>query len=566
MELPELLGSIMDIAKELLNSEGSSLLLADKETGDLFFYVVIGEKGDVIEGEKVPKGKGIAGTVAEKLEPIIVNDVKNDPRHFNVIDKISNFMTRNILCVPMMVMGEFVGVLEIVNTLNRDNFDDWDLKKAKYIAGQAAVAINNRQLYDDLTKRIEEITSLYEVAQSISFANQNDDILSNIIVSLAKSMQVDKASIILFNNESKNLELAASYGLPENIKIRHNVEMENSISGHIYQSGDPMIVSNAGSEIPDAFVAKDRNYKTDAFISIPIMYQKNTIGILSLTDKKNRRNFDSFDLRVLSTVSSQIAEVYQNIKNQKNIESQKRLSREIDIAAEIQRKILPKIPPRFKNHFLSALNKPAKEIGGDFFDYFKFDENKYAVLVADVSGKGIPSALFMGTARNVVRAETRINTSPAHMLKNANSFIYEDSESGMFVTLFYAVIDSHNNLITYCNAGHNPQLLIKKDKKEVLRLEASGKALGVLDDQEYEERVILYEPGDLLLLFTDGVLEYFGGDDLDIDKGEEILIKMANEYLKKDPQELVDNLNEYVNNNSMNDDFRDDFTVFAIKF
>ncbi|MCU0849011.1 MAG: SpoIIE family protein phosphatase [Spirochaetes bacterium] len=567
MSLGELLSSIMDVAKEITNSEGSSLLLADPKTGDLIFNIVIGDKGDIILGEKVPKGKGIAGTVAETKKPTIVDDVQNDPRFFDEIDKKSSFKTRNILGVPMIVMGEFVGVLEIVNAIGRDCYNEWDLEKAKYIADQAAVAINNRRLYDDLNKRIEELASLYEVSQSISYANKDDDIMNSIIKSLAKAMKVRRASIMLSDKETGKLKIESSFGLPHDVIIdKEKNNFKKTISGHVFSSGDPLLVSDIASDLPDPLLFSGGKYVTESFISIPIMFKNDSIGVLNLADKINGKNFDAFDLRVISTVSIQIADAYQNIINQKNAEKQKRLSQEIDIAAEIQRKILPKVPEKFKRHVLRAYNKPAKVVGGDFYDFFVFDDNKYAILVADISGKGIPAALFMGIARNVVRAERRIDPTPAHLLKNVNNFIYHDSESGMFVTMFYAVIDTHNNLITYGSAGHNNQLLIKGPNKVAYRLKADGKALGLAENQVYEEKVMLFEPGDMLILFTDGVTECLGGVSLDIDKGERRLCEIAFKHIDSGPDALIESIMQNLGNENMDSDFKDDLTIFAIKF
>jgi serine phosphatase RsbU (regulator of sigma subunit) len=566
MSLADLLVSIMDVAKEMLKSEGSSLLLADKRSGDLIFDVVIGDKGDIILGEKVPRGKGIAGTVATTLEPIIVDDAQKDTRFYQNIDRKSHFHTRNILCVPMLMKDEFVGVLEIVNSIGRESFNEWDLEKARYIADQAAIAINNRRLYDDLKNRVEELTALYEVSQSISFARKEDDILHNILESITNSMKVQRASLVMFDDEFDKLVINSAIGLPEYIKPGHEVDIDNTITGLVFRSGDPMIVSDIKGEVSAELLNDDRTYVTDSFLSVPIHYKNETIGVLSLADKEAHKFFDSFDLRLITTASTQISAAFQNIKAQKEAEEKRMLAREIDIAAEIQRKTLQEVPTNYGSHKIAAFNKPAKVVGGDFYDYYEFDNNKYSVLIADISGKGIPAALFMGTARNVVRAERRIEYSPAHLLKNANRFIYQDSEYGMFVTLFYVVIDSHNNLITYGSAGHNDQILIKQKKGEIIKLNAEGKALGMIENQEYEEKVILYDPGDMLVLYTDGVTESFGGNRMDIEHGEEELCKIIKKYIKKGPSDMIDYFKDYLEENSIDAEFLDDFTIMAIQF
>ncbi len=566
MNLPDLLTVIMDITKDLVGAEGSSLLLTDEKSDDLIFNVVVGEKGDIMKGDRVPCGVGIAGTVAATGEPLIVNEAQQDPRFYNKMDSKYNFYTSHILCVPMKVMDRKVGVLEAINAIDRDGFDEWDLKLLTYLAETAAIAIANRRLYYDLTNRIDELTALYEFSQSISSSSAEEDILKNTIQSIAQSIRVEKASIILYNEATDSLVVKASYGLPESIGDNHNIDTFNSIAGFVFKNGDPLIVADISSEMSFPG-SNDRDYKTQSFISIPVRYKNNIMGVLSLADKINGNPFDSYDLRVLSTVASQIAEAYQNIKFHKSIIQQQRLAQEINVASEIQAKILPVIPEHIQHHRIAALNRPAKEVGGDFYDYFQFDENKYGIVVADVSGKGIPAAIFMGTARNVIRAESRINNQPGMLLRNSNKYIYEDSEHGMFVTLVYFLIDIHNNIITFGSGGHNDQILIKHTTGEVVRLNAKGMPLGIDCDLDYEEKVFLYEPGDMMILFTDGVLEYLGECDIEI--GEQKLLDIAFQFIEAGPGALIHHFREMLNAEDFSQDFTDvidDFTLLAIKF
>jgi phosphoserine phosphatase RsbU/P len=563
MELPELLTVILDVAKDIVKAEGSSLLLTDPKTGDLIFNIVSGGKKEIM-GEKIPKGFGIAGTVANTGEPLIVNDVQGDPRHFDGIDKKFSFTTKSILCVPMEMQGKLLGVLEAVNAVDREGFSDWDQELLSYIAEHAAIAIFNRMLYDDLTSRIKELTALYDISQSISFADPDERIFNKIIVSLAESLEVEKASILFYDNSKQKFILTASYGLPDHIASKSEMETGNSISGFVKENGNTLIVSDFEKEVTFPYEKRERIYKTGAFISTPIRLKNEIIGVLNLADKKNGLDFSSFDHQVISTIGTSIAGIYQELIYQKKIKAQKRLSQEINIAAEIQRKILPNIPAEVMGHEIAAFNKPAKEIGGDFYDFFKFDDNKYAVLVADVSGKGIPAALFMGTARNILRAETRFNNQPGRLLTTANQYIYQDSEHGMFVTAFYMLIDPHNNLLYYGNAGHNDQLLIKAKTKKVEKLNADGKALGLKLDSRYEERAAVYEHGDVLLLFTDGVLEYLGNGD--IEKGEKILIQKAIDNIDCHTSEFIDIYKSELEKIDLDDEVIDDFTILSIKF
>ncbi len=556
----------MDLAKDLLKAEASSLLLTDIKSGDLIFNTVTGDKRKIIQGEIVPKGKGIAGEVALTGKSIIVNDVKKDSRFFKGIDEKSNFITRNVLCVPMLIQDDLVGVLEVVNTTGRDHFSENDVLKADLIAEHAAIAVDNRRLQDEMSRRMDELSALYEVSQTISFSNiYDEDIFQNILKTLSRFIGAEKASVFIIDNTTNKLQLKASYGLPADIDTETCILTNNSVSTIVYKNKDPMIVTDISDELPPNVLTHKNSYKTKSFISVPVIHKTNAIGVLNMADKKNRTVFDSFDLRVLSTVGNLISDTYYNIENQKYQIDRKRLEREIDIAAEIQRKILPKIPSFHGKHQLAAFNHPAKVVGGDFYDFVKFDENKYGAIVADVSGKGIPAAMFMGSARNIVRAETRIHTAPSMLLKNANELIFNDSEHGMYVTLFYSLIDSHNKIITYGSAGHNNQILLKKNG-EHLKLNAKGKPLGIFSGMKYEEKVTTYDDGDMLILFTDGVSECLGGVDLDIELVEKNLIETAVKFLNNTPSELVEHLKNIFENTAMDIKYRDDFTIFTIKF
>jgi serine phosphatase RsbU (regulator of sigma subunit) len=562
MNLPELLAVILDIAKELMNAEGASLLLTDEETEDLIFNIVQGGRGE-IKGDRLPKGVGIAGSVAQTGEAIIANDAQADPRFFKDIDNKYNFHTRNIIAVPMKVMDRLVGVLETINSIDRDVFDEWDEKLLNYLAELAAIAISNRKLYYELTSRIDMLTSLYEISQSISSSNMGEDLFHTIIQSIAHSLSVERASIILYDAVRDELVLKAAVGLPHEVHPESEIDMMKTISGFVYKNGDPLIVSDIAKETSFPFTSTGRSYHTRSFISVPVRHKNQTIGVINLADKKNAQSFDSFDLRVLSTVGNQIAEIYQNIQFQKRMMEQRRLEQEIDIASEIQAKILPDLPVSFKNHGMAAFTRPAKEIGGDFYDFFRFDENKYGIVVADVSGKGIPAALFMGMARNIIRAESRVSNLPGNILTNSNRYIHQDSEHGMFVTVIYLLIDTHNSIITFGSGGHNDQLLIRKNG-EAVRLNASGRALGVDPDAAFEEKVVIYGPGDILLLFTDGLLESLG--DTDIDRGEEAIIDIVRANPGADPAGIIAAIQERLEAVSLDAEFVDDITLFTVKF
>ncbi|MDQ0317548.1 PP2C family protein-serine/threonine phosphatase [Amorphus orientalis] len=189
------------------------------------------------------------------------------------------------------------------------------------------------------------------------------------------------------------------------------------------------------------------------------------------------------------------------------------LEQELEIARELQQSFLPHPLPPHPSFQIHGVMKTAKEVGGDFYDYFMIDERRLGIAVADVSGKGVPAALFMAITRTLVKATALFTTSPAAAMSQVNDFMAEDNEQMMFVTLFYGVLDLQTGDFTYCNAGHNPPYLVSPDSGSATALERTNDpALAVLEGHDYRERSITFQAGDTLFLFTDGVTEAFDID------------------------------------------------------
>lgn len=226
---------------------------------------------------------------------------------------------------------------------------------------------------------------------------------------------------------------------------------------------------------------------------------------------------------------------------------------ELKIAYKIQKSFLPETIPHLKGFQLSALNIPAKEVGGDFYDFIPISDDKMGIVIADVSGKSVPAALFMALSRTVVRAKARGNPKVAEVIREANKMIAEDSKTSMFVTFFYGILDEKNKKLKYVNAGHNPPLYFKDHGNDLFMLKAHGMALGVVEDVSLEEKEITLEDGDVVIFYTDGITEamnkekeQYGEDRLlrEIKKNHnlsanEIIVKIQEsvlEFCGKEPQ------------------------------
>ena len=183
------------------------------------------------------------------------------------------------------------------------------------------------------------------------------------------------------------------------------------------------------------------------------------------------------------------------------------LLKELEIARGIQQRLLPQMAPKIEGMDLAAHNEPAREVGGDFYDFIPVMEDNLGLVIADVSGKGMPAAMFMGLSRTIIRASATGDPAATNAIKQANELICRDSTSGMFVTLFYGVLNTRWRRLRYVNAGHNPPMVFTKGSDEAVFLRAKGIALGVAYEIDLEELSIDLASGDILVMYTDGITE-----------------------------------------------------------
>ncbi|HOO54704.1 MAG TPA: SpoIIE family protein phosphatase [Methanothrix sp.] len=236
---------------------------------------------------------------------------------------------------------------------------------------------------------------------------------------------------------------------------------------------------------------------------------------------------------------------------------------ELNIAREIQESFLPETVPPLKGFDLAAKSLPAKEVGGDFYDFIPISKDEMGLVIADVSGKSVPAALFMVLSRAMVKASAAKNPSVSEVAKRANDLIAADAKSGMFVTLFYAILDQKARTLRYVNAGHNPPLVLNGETGNLTLLKTRGIAMGVMDDAEMEEREIGIGEGDLVVFYTDGVTE--ASDDGFYQFGVERLVETVKKNSHLSAAGLVEKITGEVLAFSKGAPQFDDITLMVLK-
>lgn len=241
---------------------------------------------------------------------------------------------------------------------------------------------------------------------------------------------------------------------------------------------------------------------------------------------------------------------------QRTTAEKERYAKELEIAKGIQQSFLPDSVPTIPNIEIAAKNIPALEVGGDFYDFVPLGKDRWGLVIADVSGKGVPAALFMALSRTLIRASTLANADPAVAIGHANQLICDDSKTSMFVTLFYAILDAKTMTLDYVNAGHNPPLLLKGSSSDVVLLKAKGIALGVTDEVTLQSVKVELRPGDVLVLYTDGVTEAI--NDREEEFGEDRLLAVITQNRDQSAgiilEKILAAISEFAGNRPQHDD------------
>ena len=263
--------------------------------------------------------------------------------------------------------------------------------------------------------------------------------------------------------------------------------------------------------------------------------------------------------------------IYQNMIHERELTEDRdrirsdleRKQAELSIARDIQTSFLPEYIPKIKGYEIAPLSMPAREVGGDFYDIIiPISKDKIGILIADVSGKGVPAALFMALSRTITRANATWHKTAVGVITETNSMICNDARSGMFVTLFFGVIHPDCKTLTYVNAGHNPPLILRKDgTREELTL--TGTALGVIEDTEYTEKTVSLNSGDILIMYTDGVTEAV--NNIDEEFGVHRLDSVVRDVMYESAETIRDRIVEELEKFTQGQDQFDDITLIVMK-
>ncbi len=500
-------------------------------------------------------GNGVPKFIEQFREPVIIDDAASDPRNEHDLENLMGIKIRSLVSVPLVGKGQMIGVIMVFNKLE-EIFTATDVDMLVGLSHQIAVAVDNASLIRAIKREALEKNLLYEIGKKLSNPLEVEDLLTETLELLKQVVQYDAAGVFLIDSEGVAMESTATFGYEEE-DDRLELKIGQGLIGTVAKSGEAVIV-------PD--VSKDPHYvnahdSTRSEIVVPIRLNNRVIGVFNL-ESEVLNAYTKHDLDLLEAFASQAAVSIERARLQRRLMTGRIIEQQLKIARDIQRTFLPDDDPKIAGYDIAGLNVASGQVGGDYYDFIRIVDHQTGVAIADVSGKGIPAALIMASFRASMIAEIRNNYSIRTICQKVNNLMLESLQPGMYVTGVYGVLDSRNHIFTFANCGHNLPILLRASG-EVEYLREGGPILGIAKDAVYEERPIFLFPNDIVMLYTDGVIEVFN------EKGEEFgmerLIKIVQENRSKTAGEIEEIVHAAVREFAAEEHQFDDLTMIVMK-
>lgn len=463
-------------------------------------------------------------------------------------------------------IGEVIGISLDPERVSASTIASITRLVSETLADQAYKEHELNSLATELLSRYEEITLLYDLSQALSSVF---DIQTICDIALEKALQAvvaEKAFIALMDEDTEQLTVVAARGMDGFVGWK--IPVSQGISGRVAASGKQILL-HAGEPSPSN--TQEERASLDAVLSVPLILstgqakgEDRVLGVMTMAGKPAGEIFTAGDAKLLSTIATQVAIAVHNSRLIEALREAERVRQEMEIAARIQRSLLPDHPPQIPGVALAGRCLPAANVGGDYYDFLTDEAGHLNLLIADVSGHSVGAALMMAMARSILRREMSLGKSPAAVLADTNTALLADlTNAGLFITVFCARYDPTTRQLTFANGGHNPPLLWHAAEKQIAELDSDGMIVGILDDVQYEERTVALAPGDVLVLYTDGVIEARSPEGEQL--GEHRLRALLTEYNRLPPHALAERVCEAVNRHTQDTAQQDDITLLVLK-
>ena len=501
LDLDEVLAKIAAFVKRVIDYEIFAILLVDESRNDLYFRFAIGHRPEVVKTWRVPIGQGITGSAAASHKAVRVPDTSADPRYINALDSV-----RSELAAPLLFKGKCIGVLDI-QSRQLDAFTREEQTLLSLLASRLAMAVENARLFERTRRQADTLLLLHEVVRQASELLDLDEVLQRAAELIKRVIDYQILSILLYDPEQQVFRHTLSLKFGKNVQEHFLVRMGQGVIGLAAERRHPVLV-------PD--VNEDPNYirvnpEVRSELAIPLVVKNRVTGVINL-ESPQVGYFTGDHAQALSILAAHLAVAIENSRLYERVSRQEaRMERELQAARVIQSALLPEIPQEDYGLEIAARYVSARELGGDVYDFRRYGPQELAVALGDVSGKGTAAALYGAAAIGILRSLVPAKLSPSGMLGSMNRLLDERQIEGRFMTLCFATWHRGRRRLRIANAGQSQPLLLRQGHAQRLRL--AGFPLGLGFDQEpYDEVSMELFPGDLLVFYSDGIVETMKAD------------------------------------------------------
>ena len=446
--------------------------------------------------------------VRQERAPILVD--ASQPGTLVPPELVETFQVRQMVVLPLVAQGELLGAMIADYAALPHKIDERVMAMLNGLAHQAAMAILSARLLQSQEEEAYTSMALLQVADAVSHSGTLQESLTSVLRITPMLVGVDGCALFL-PGEEESFTPRLQYGLPEGAEKafwaarlkREELPEWTQAAGKRY--------ATAG-QVPQ-LTALEAALGDSTPLLLPVMVRGDVAALMEMACSGSFRRLTDRRIAILAGIADQVGVAIETDRFMQEATEQERMKQELAVAKRIQMSFLPEHCPDLPDWEIAAIWRSAREVAGDFYDFIPQppepgrEPNRIGIAVADVADKGVPAALYAALSRTLLRTMAIAGRPPAAAVATANDLILADTRAELFVTLFYLVLDPGSGEIAYVNAGHPPPVLVRATSGEVEELRTGGMAMGVLPDLEYEERTVRMEPGDALVLYTDGVIE-----------------------------------------------------------
>jgi len=500
LDLDELYRKLPDLISRITDFHAMAVYLVDERRGDLRIAYAEGyPHGSTAARLRI--GQGLVGRAVEAGRPLLANDVSEEPNYIELVPG-----TGSELVVPLRRKGRTIGALNLLSR-NRGEFTPAEVETLRNFAAAVAVAIENARLFDSERRYSETIETLAEISREFAGILDLNQLLERIAHRIKRLIDYRTFGILLVDEETGTVRMQHAVNYDDRVPPK-TVKVGEGLVGHAALHKRPVLVDDVSADPRYIKVVEDVRSE----LVVPLLVKDRCVGVFDL-ESPELGAFTKEHLEVLAPLAASAAVAIDNARLYEELRLNKeRLAKEVNFAQTIQRALLPtELPKRIKGLDVAMRLEPARELGGDFYDFLALEPYTLTVAVGDVSGKGVPAALYSAFAGELVRSRTfrrrytKVRTGPAAILESMNTILHERQLESYYCTLCYAHFDLKRRSVTMANSGLPYPIHASADGCG--QINSPGVPLGAFPGITYDEVTVGLGTGDVFVFFSDGISE-----------------------------------------------------------